>query len=250
VIVRRVSALLRCALLGLFALPLLAPVAAQAQWQRCAGQDQICRFEGQALVRYGADGRYAYRVVRNRIPCDHHEFGDPAYGVVKSCDFNYDLSQRDPGTPTDRDGWTYCASEGENCRVRGTARVRYGAEGRYEYRNVDGGVFCSARVFGDPAYGVHKTCEYMARGGGGGGWNGGGGRPGGGGGDGGYGRGWEYCGSEGGFCSFSGPGEVRYGVNGRYVVRRAINGMPCSVDAFGSDPAYGKEKSCFVNRRR
>ena len=239
---RSLRSLVRCVALGALALPLFAPAAAQAQWQRCAGQDQICRFEGQALVRYGADGRYAYRVVRNRIPCDHHEFGDPAYGVPKACDFNHDLSQRDEGAPTDRDGWTHCAGEGETCRVRGAARVRYGAEGRYEYRNVEGGVLCSARIFGDPAYGVHKTCDYMARGGGGGG---GGGNAGGG-----YGRQWEYCGREGGHCSFSGPGEVRYGVNGKFVVRRAINGMPCDVKAFGTDPAYGQEKQCFVRTQR
>lgn len=240
--VRRLASLARFLAAGALALPLFAPTAAQAQWQPCAGQDQICRFQGQALVRYGADGRYAYRVARNRIPCDHHEFGDPAYGVEKRCDVNHDLSARDEGTPTDRDGWTFCAGEGETCRVRGAARVRYGAEGRYEYRNVDGGILCSARIFGDPAYGVHKTCEYMARGAGGPG-PGGPGRPGGG-------QQWEYCGREGGFCSFSGPGEVRYGVNGRYVVRRAINGMPCSVDAFGTDPAYGKEKSCAVRSVR
>jgi hypothetical protein len=61
-----------------------------------------------------------------------------------------------------------------------------------------------------------------------------------------HGRGWEYCGSEGGFCSFSGPGEVRYGINGKFVVRRAINGIPCALSAFGRDPAYGENKQCFV----
>ena len=64
--------------LALLALPLFAPTAAQAQWQRCAGQDEVCRFDGPALVRYGAEGRYAYRVARNRVVCDQNEFGDPA----------------------------------------------------------------------------------------------------------------------------------------------------------------------------
>ena len=64
------------------------------------------------------------------------------------------------------------------------------------------------------------------------------------------GRGWEYCGSEGGHCSFDGPAEVRYGVNGKFVVRRAINGMPCALSAFGEDPAKGEHKQCFVKLGR
>jgi len=131
-------------------------------------------------------------------------------------------------------GWTRCASEGQYCNVNGSARVRYGADNRYEYRNVNGGVLCSVKTFGDPAYGIHKTCEYMATGGGYGNVN--------------YGGNWEYCGTEGGYCSFSGPGEVRYGVNGRFIVRRATNGLPCDVDTFGNDPAFGQKKSCFVRR--
>ncbi|RVU43753.1 hypothetical protein [Rubrivivax rivuli] len=131
-------------------------------------------------------------------------------------------------------GWTRCASEDQYCKVNGTARVRYGADNRYEYRNVTGGIQCSYKIFGDPAYGVHKTCEYMPTGGGYGSVN--------------HGSGWEYCGSEGGYCSFNGPGEVRYGVNGKFIVRRANNGMPCDVNTFGDDPAYGQKKSCFVRR--
>lgn len=134
-------------------------------------------------------------------------------------------------------GWTRCANEGEYCRVGGRARVRYGADNRYEYRNVNGGILCSFKLFGDPAYGVNKTCEYESQGGG---FNNVG--------NGGYGGNWEYCGSEGGYCSFSGPGEVRYGVGGKFIVRRAINGLPCDVNTFGRDPAYGQQKQCFVRR--
>lgn len=131
-------------------------------------------------------------------------------------------------------GWTRCAEEGQYCRVDGSARVRYGADNRYEYRNVNGGILCSVKVFGDPNYGVNKTCEYASRDGGYGNVN--------------YGSNWEYCGREGGYCSFSGPGEVRYGVNGKFITRRAINGLPCDVNTFGEDPAYGQNKQCFVRR--
>ncbi len=131
-------------------------------------------------------------------------------------------------------GWTRCASEGQYCNVNGSARVRFGADNRYEYRNVSGGVLCSVKLFGDPAYGMNKTCEYMGTGGGYGNAN--------------YGSNWDYCGSEGGYCSFSGPGEVRFGTNGRFITRRAINGLPCDANTFGNDPAYGQKKSCFVRR--
>lgn len=131
-------------------------------------------------------------------------------------------------------GWTRCASEGQYCSVNGSARVRYGADNRYEYRNVTGGILCSVKLFGDPAYGIHKTCEYSSHGSGYESVN--------------FGGNWEYCGSEGGYCSFSGPGEVRYGVKGKFIVRRAINGLPCDVNTFGDDPAYGQNKQCFVRR--
>lgn len=131
-------------------------------------------------------------------------------------------------------GWTRCAAEGQYCSVNGSARVRYGADNRYEYRNVTGGILCSVKLFGDPAYGIHKTCEYSSHGSGYESVN--------------FGGNWEYCGSEGGYCSFSGPGEVRYGVKGKFIVRRAINGLPCDVNTFGDDPAYGQNKQCFVRR--
>jgi hypothetical protein len=131
-------------------------------------------------------------------------------------------------------GWTRCASENDYCSIPGAGRVRFGGDNRYEYRNVTGGIMCAVAQFGDPAYGVNKACEYMLTGGGYGNTN--------------HGSGWEYCGSEGGYCSFSGRGEVRFGVTGRFTVRSASNGLPCDVNTFGDDPAVGRKKSCFVRR--
>ncbi len=147
---------------------------------------------------------------------------------------NQQSSYRSGGGGNYGPNWTRCAGEGEYCRVNGTARVRFGADNRYEYRNVSGGISCSVQQFGDPVYGISKTCEFMPTGGGYGNVN--------------FGNNWDYCGSEGGYCSFSGPGEVRFGVNGKFIVRRANNGLPCDVDTFGNDPAFGQKKSCFVRR--
>jgi hypothetical protein len=226
----RHAALLALLLLGLGA---IGPVRAQGQWQYCAVQDEICRFEGQATVRYGADGKYAYKVARNRIICDELEFGDPVFGRPKRCEYSAGVTQL-PGGPSQND-WVPCASEGEMCSFSGSARVRYGTDNRYVYRNATNSVRCSVSVFGDPAYGRHKTCDYqlhalagpvVPE------------------------RGWEYCASEGGTCHFSGMADVRYGAQGRWVTMRGINGLPCSVDTFGRDPIYGQRKQCFVRAAR
>jgi hypothetical protein len=63
-----------------------------------------------------------------------------------------------------------------------------------------------------------------------------------------YGTDWVQCSSEGGYCSFRGSAQVRFGVDGRYVTRRAFNGIACNENAFGDDPAYGKRKQCFVRQ--
>ncbi|RTL54496.1 MAG: hypothetical protein EKK40_01465 [Bradyrhizobiaceae bacterium] len=61
----------------------------------------------------------------------------------------------------------------------------------------------------------------------------------------GYGGGGTLCAYENQFCAFRGPATVRYGARGRYVVRRAVNGIPCSNHVFG-DPIRGVQKRCFV----
>jgi len=216
---------------------LTAPQAVQAQqagWQRCAGQDEVCRFEGRALVRYGVGGRYAYKVGMHRLLCDQYEFGDPAFGQVKQCEFTRDLDAAPGGMgPQIAEAWVPCAGEGDICRFNGSARVRYGVDQRYVYRNATGSIRCSVDVFGDPAFGTPKRCEYQLHGSGSASSE----------------RGWDYCASEGGTCRFSGAAEVRYGAKGRFVTKRAINGMPCGVEAFGSDPIFGEKKSCFVRQR-
>ena len=153
----------RTRLWALFALLLLTlaaprPVLAQGgNWQRCAIQDEVCRFNGPAMVRYGADGKYAYKSARNRIICDEQEFGDPAYGQYKQCDYSTDSNPR-PGEPPAGE-WVPCAAEGQTCRFPGVARVRYGADNRYAYRNANTEIRCSVDVFGDPAYGSTRPAS-------------------------------------------------------------------------------------------
>jgi hypothetical protein len=56
---------------------------------------------------------------------------------------------------------------------------------------------------------------------------------------------WTFCAKEGGTCSFSGTRSVRYGANGKYVIKTGVvSQIACTNTAFGGDPAYGYIKSC------
>jgi len=245
----------RSGLWGALAVPLLlggglfgaaGEARAQDDWRRCAREGQVCRVEREALVRYGVEGRYAFRLVRDRVRCDNTQFGgDPAPNEVKRCEVSLDWRSdsryrgwRDPGRRRGHgDEWQPCANENEACRPpAGATRVRYGADGRYEVREVQRGavVMCNNRVFGDPAPDVFKQCEYSLASG----------RP--------EtpprGRDWETCASEGEQCDFRGRAEVRYGAEGHYVYREASGGLACTNEVFNADPAPGRTKRCQIRR--
>ncbi len=61
-------------------------------------------------------------------------------------------------TPT----WTNCATENGTCSFTGTRDVRYGTATSYVTKTFTGSVKCSNSVFGDPAYGVVKSCSYSS----------------------------------------------------------------------------------------
>jgi hypothetical protein len=237
---------------GVFGVPQAAH--AQSDWTRCAEEGQACRVGGEALVRYGTEGRYAFRLVRGRVRCDNEQFGgDPAPNQVKRCEVSVNWRSderyrgwRDPGRRGDGE-WRSCANENELCRPpAGATRVRYGADGRYEVRPVSrGAVMCSNRVFGDPAPNIFKQCEYSLASG----------RPETAAGRDGdrdrgrdAGRDWESCAREGEHCDFRGRANVRYGVNGHYVYREASGGLGCTNEVFNADPAPGRTKHCQIRR--
>lgn len=242
----------------LLALPLLgAGSAALAQgedWVVCAQEGQTCRVSGnnEVMVRFGADGRYAFRVTREPQFCTIEAFGhDPRPNVRKHCEISTNWRRqaryRDWQTPGgSRGDWEVCASEGDTCQVPGPTLVRYGADGRYTERQATGqAIPCNNAVFGDPIEGVAKQCSFR-RGGGSGGGHGGG--PGGGAGMGGL--PWETCARENEVCRFRGPAMLRYGAQGRYLYREAENGLQCSNESFGGDPNRGANKRCEILRMR
>ena len=136
--------------------------------------------------------------------------------------------------------YTYCASEGNFCSFSGTANVVFGTSSPLNY-TLNGpftnGVSCSNGVVSktDPAYGANKSCWYSA------------------------GTSstststtsttsWTKCAVENGTCSFSGTKTVLYGssTTSNNVIKTFSNGTSCTNGAFGTDPAYGADKSCWI----
>jgi hypothetical protein len=209
----------------------------------CAAEGQVCRFRGSADVRFGSGDRFATRRAHGSVRCDVTAFGDPYFGVTKHCQVprrallgNGNGNGASGGSWGDDDGWRYCAAEGQTCKVRGRATVRFGDGQRFAKREVSGEVACTTDVFGDPSFGVIKHCEVQTSGWGGG-W----------GGDSGSQR-WQVCAEEGGLCRFSGRAQVRYGTAGRYQYRDAWDSVRCNNDAFGGDPYPNRRKRCEVMR--
>ena len=146
---------------GLWALlvaPLFATeaVAQTGTWTQCATEGGVCNIPGSGQVRYGASGAYVTQSVTNSIECSNAFFGDPAPGVVKACEY---LTETPPPPPTA--GWTHCADENGTCNIPGTGQVRYGASGAYVTLSAANSIECSNTIFGDPAPGVAKACEYL-----------------------------------------------------------------------------------------
>lgn len=130
---------------------LMAPLPAQAQagWEGCAYEGQVCYVPGPATVRYGTEGAYSYRNVNGPVRCSNDLFGDPAREVAKQCAFrlghNQSPDDRHPGdwnggwsgnNAHNERGWEKCADENRYCGFQGTREVRFGAGGRYAVRTI------------------------------------------------------------------------------------------------------------------
>lgn len=201
------------------------------QWRFCAAEGGECYVEGQAKVRFGANGRYETRSVNGRVSCTVQRFGDPMPNTPKACEVEESAN------------WVLCANEGEQCRLPSRGRVRYGANGRYVYKDVAGGVRCVNEVFGDPMPDVAKQCDYVLGSGGGGTTDPRPPAPV-------LGLPWAVCAQERGQCAFNGVAMLRYGASGRYAYREAVDGLACTNENFGVDPAPNEVKRCEILRTR
>lgn len=140
-------------------------------WMDCATEGQVCRTAGPTQVRYGARGHYEYRHTQGPIWCGNDTFGDPAPGWPKHCQVQAYTGGspsaavgRGPLSPPQSTHWEHCAREDGVCHAPQGATVRFGANERYAYTRANGPVLCSVRAFGDPAYGLSKSCDYRVSG--------------------------------------------------------------------------------------
>lgn len=60
---------------------------ANGNWVFCASEDGECRVPYRTRVRFGVHGRYNSKEVHRSIACSNREFGDPANGERKRCEY-------------------------------------------------------------------------------------------------------------------------------------------------------------------
>ena len=125
-------------------------------WTNCAGENGTCSFSGTQQVRYGSGNFYSARTATGSIACNNATFGDPNFGVAKTCDYRSTVGNGS----FDLTGWTQCAGENGTCSASG--QVIFGANGWFSQRSSSGSIACNNATFGDPAYGVSKACYTQA----------------------------------------------------------------------------------------
>lgn len=178
-----------------------------------------CSFSGPATVAFGVNGNFVFSNLTGPVACDRASFNweDPAPGIQKSCYIS-----------SDPPGYTKCADENSQCSFNGPATVAFGADGYFVYQTLTGGAACSDSVFGDPAYGVVKSC-YLPAG------------P----------SGYQFCSSENNTCHLPNGGTVYFGFNGSFLARSFASqsggvDVPCNHSIFNGDPAPNVVKACFI----
>ena len=140
------AAALCLAAIFLGAVGLTTSVQAQTTWTSCAGETGTCEFSGAKLVRYGADTTWTQGVYVDSVGCNNDVFGDPLFGVYKSCQIT-------------EPEWTTCANEDRTCTFTGAKIVRFGTGTRWSQREYIDEVVCNTNSFDDPAPGLGKICQ-------------------------------------------------------------------------------------------
>ncbi|GAB3927845.1 hypothetical protein GCM10029976_024640 [Kribbella albertanoniae] len=197
----------------------LAPAGGPPGYTACATEPNTCSVTGPAMVAYGANGSFRYRIQNGQVACTAAAWGgDPIFGVVKSC---YVANAAAPP------GWVQCAGDGGTCAISANQDVAYGARGAYVVRRTHLPIACTADSFGiDPIASTGKSCYRKAPGA-----------------PVGYGT---KCADEGATCTFSGQRTVAYGEAGNFAYRTFVGSVACTPSSFGIDPLWGIRKSCHL----
>lgn len=190
---------------------------------KCADHNGVCsNLPIGSRIYYGTGDKYYSKPVdanNTTYKCDHLTFGDPNYGLAKSC-------YRQPQQPTETLPAQYikCADHNGTCsNLPIGTRVYYGADGKFYSKPVDANnttYKCTNLVFGNPNAGATKSCyrqppptetkpdDYV------------------------------YCADEGGKCADLPVGSrIYYGADGKFYSK------PVSANAL----AYDCNDSVFLN---
>ncbi|MDQ9090758.1 hypothetical protein RC083_04020 [Pseudoalteromonas haloplanktis] len=129
-------------------------------WLHCSNHKDICDLtgfvEGSTQVRYGSVelNKWNYKFVSDTVKCNDDNFGDPAKGEDKTCQYL--------PPPSFAPKWSRCANEGEACDLGSDAKaIRYGSNSAWNQMFTAGIVNCDDSTFGDPRKGKDKWCEVM-----------------------------------------------------------------------------------------
>ncbi len=68
-------------------------------WVYCAAEKETCQFEGNRLVRYGADDTYSSDYFDGSVVCSNGVFGDPIRFVLKDCEVLLPVSMAETYVP-------------------------------------------------------------------------------------------------------------------------------------------------------
>jgi len=157
-------------------------------WVFCANEGGSCTMpSAYRLVRFGVPGHYFVEVGDSTlIDCSLAAFGtDPAFGQPKHCEYSSSDEVLPTFTPTftatatptstatatptptaNEEAWTFCAAGNDLgpsvCSPPPNRKVRFGVPGKYLYRMISDSIICTTRVWGDPAPGEAKNCEYSS----------------------------------------------------------------------------------------
>jgi len=134
-----------------------APAPVTQNWVKCASEYENCGFSGTYTVRYGTGSSWSTKTLTDGVTCSNAVFGDPAYGYAKECDIDMNSGSSPWPTPTT---WIKCADQYGTCNFSGTHIVRYGTGSSWFMKTVTSTIACNNSVFGDPAIGHAKECDY------------------------------------------------------------------------------------------
>jgi hypothetical protein len=208
-----------------------------AGYTECANEWSQCAFTGTANVAYGANGSFYYGTFTDGVLCIPDNFGgDPAYNQAKKCYYKLGAAEAAATPSFSPAGGSYSgvqqvtltsATEG--------ATIRYTVDGSIP--DADSPIFSAPIVVASSttvkAIAMNEglepspvgTAVYTILPAG----------P----------DGYTYCGGEFSACAFDGLAAVAFGANGSFAYRDATDGVMCTVDQFGGDPAFNQAKHCF-----